>query len=108
MSPRQKEQKTDAASDMELVLYLYIAAGAPNSVQAIDNIRKICHKYHRGAYRLEIIDVLEHPDSAMTAGILVTPTLVKLSPAPAAQIVGNLSDREKVLLIIGSGDENHE
>ena len=108
MSLRQKGQKADADGRTELVLRLYIAAGAPNSVQAVENIKEICHEHHRGAHRLEIIDVLEHPRRAMTAGILVTPTLVKLSPAPVAQVVGNLSDRHKVLLAIGSNRENHE
>ena len=108
MSPRQKEQKADADRRGELVLCLYIVGGAPNSQQAVDNIKEIFHEYHRSAYRLEIIDVLEHPGKAIAAGVIVTPTLVKLSPAPTAQVVGNLSDRQKVLLAIGSKGGNHE
>jgi circadian clock protein KaiB len=108
MSPQQKDQKPAADRGMELVLCLYIAAGAPNSVQAIDNIKRICHEYHRDSYRLEIIDVLEFPERAMDAGILVTPTLLKLSPAPASQVVGNLSDKQKVLLALGSKEKSHE
>lgn len=108
MSLRQNKQVADADRHTELVLRLYVAGSAPNSVQAVENINEICHEYHRDAFRLEIIDVLEHPESAMTAGILVTPTLVKLSPAPAAQVVGNLSDRQKVLIALGSKEKNYE
>jgi len=108
MSMRKKGSKADADRNNELVLRLYIVGGAPNSVQAFDNIKVICDEYHRGVYRLEIIDILENPVRAMTDGILVTPTLVKISPAPAAQIIGNLSDRQKVLLALGSKNENHK
>ena len=108
MSSRQKGQKAAADRGPELVLRLYIAGCASNSVQAVENINEICEEYHRDSYRLEIIDVLEHPRRAMADGILVTPTLLKLSPAPAAQVVGNLSDRKKVILAIGSKDGSHE
>lgn len=102
MSPRQAGPKA-AVTDIEtaVVLRLYIAGGAPNSAQAVANIKHICHEHLRGAYKLQVIDVLEHPRRAMNAGILVTPTLIKLSPPPVEQIVGNLSDTEKVLLAIG-------
>jgi circadian clock protein KaiB len=70
-------------------------------VQAVANLKRICHEHLRGVHRLQVVDILEHPQRAMSAGILVTPTLVKLSPPPAAQVVGNLSDTEKVLIAIG-------
>jgi circadian clock protein KaiB len=87
------------------VLRLYIAGDAPNSVQAVVNIEAICRDCLNGAYDLEIIDVLEYPERAMAAGILVTPTLTKVYPLPAAQVVGNLSDRPRVLLAIGTRSE---
>jgi hypothetical protein len=45
--------------------------------------------------------VLENPRRAMAEGVLVTPSLTKLSPHPAAQVVGNLSDKLRVLLALG-------
>jgi circadian clock protein KaiB len=86
---------------MVSVLRLYVAGNAPNSAQAVANLEEICREYLSGAYDLEIIDVLEHPQRAMAAGILVTPTLSKLYPLPTAQVVGNLSDKPRVLLAIG-------
>ena len=84
-----------------VVLRLYIAGGAPNSMQAIANLEAICAEYLKGGHRLEVVDILENPRRAMAEGVLVTPSLAKLSPLPAAQVVGNLSDRNRVLLALG-------
>lgn len=84
-----------------VVLRLYVAGGAPNSVQAIANLEAICREHLKDGHRLEVVDVLEHPQRAMAEGVLVTPSLAKLSPLPAANVVGNLSDKAKVLLALG-------
>lgn len=84
-----------------VVLRLYIAGGAPNSVEAIANLEAICREHLKGGHRLEVVDVLENPQRAMAEGVLVTPSLAKLSPLPAANVVGNLSDKAKVLLALG-------
>ena len=84
-----------------VVLRLYIAGGAPNSVQAIANLEAICAEYLKDGHRLEIVDVLENPQRAMAEGVLVTPSLTKLSPQPMAQVVGNLSDKVRVLFALG-------
>jgi circadian clock protein KaiB len=87
-----------------LKLRLYVAGGAPNSVRAIANLAAICKEHLQSAFRLEIIDVLKFPLRALADGVLVTPHLAKLSPAPAARIVGNLSDRASVLTALGIGE----
>lgn len=84
-----------------VVLRLYIAGNAPNSLQAIANLEAICAEYLTDGHRLEVVDVLDNPRRAMAEGVLVTPCLAKLSPLPAAQVVGNLSDRKRVLLALG-------
>ena len=84
-----------------VVLRLYVAGGAPNSIQAIANLESICAEYLKDGHRLEVVDVLEDPRRAMAEGVLVTPSLTKLSPQPVAQVVGNLSDRRRVLLALG-------
>lgn len=90
-----------AAVATVVVMRLYVAGGAPNSVQAIANLEAICQQYLKGHCQLEIVDVFEQPLRALADGVIVTPSLVKLSPLPAAQIVGNLSDQSKVLLALG-------
>lgn len=84
-----------------VVMCLYIANSAPNSVRAVANLEAICKKYLKDNFKLEIIDVLEYPLRALADGILVTPSLTKMSPSPAAKIVGNLSDKGSVLRALG-------
>ena len=83
------------------VFRLYIADGAPNSVCALANLYAICRKHFPDSHRIEVIDVLKDPLRALAEAILVTPTVVKLSPAPEQQIIGNLSEEEEVLRALG-------
>jgi len=84
-----------------MVMRLYIANNAPNSVRAISNLEAICKEHLKDNFKLEIIDVLEYPLRALADGILVTPSLAKMSPSPASRIVGNLSDKRSVLHALG-------
>src|SRR5512134_2550538 len=79
-----------------VVMCLNVANGGPNSARAMANLEAICRDYLKGNFKLEIIDVLQSPLRALADGILVTPSLAKVSPLPAAKIVGNLSDKESV------------
>jgi len=90
-----------AGFTMAVVLRLYVAGRAPNSMQAIANLDAICAEYLKEGHKLEVVDVLENPRRAMAEGVLVTPSLTKLSPQPVAQVVGNLSDKMRVLLALG-------
>ena len=102
MSRRRKVSKAaGTGTTTVVVLRLYIAGGAPNSLQAIANLEAICQEYLKDGHKLEVVDVLEHPRRAMAEGVLVTPSLAKLSPLPAANVIGNLSDKAKVLLALG-------
>ena len=83
------------------VFRLYLAGGAPNSVRALANLYAICRKHFPESHRIEVIDVLKEPMRALAEAILVTPTVVKVSPAPELQIIGNLSDEEEVLRALG-------
>ena len=83
------------------VFRLYFAGGAPNSVRALANLYAICRKHFPESHRIELIDVLKDPMRALADEILVTPTVVKLSPAPEQQIIGNLSEEEEVLRALG-------
>lgn len=79
-------------------LRLYITGKTSQSQRAIENLRAICDSELQGLYEIEVIDVLEHPALAEHEKILATPTLVKRLPEPVRKIIGDLSDREKVLL----------
>jgi len=102
MRPRKaKSGRAGPAVTTVMVMRLYIADGAPNSLKAIANLEAICKEYLQDRFKLEIIDVLEFPLRALADGILVTPSLSKIAPSPAAKIVGNLSDRTNLLQALG-------
>lgn len=77
---------------------MYVTGSSPRAETAIANLRRICEEELQGQYALEIIDVLEHPEMAETDRILATPTLVKQLPPPLRRVIGDLSDKDKVLL----------
>ncbi len=80
---------------------LYVADDTPNSVQARANLTALCRQYLPAHHEIEVIDVLREPERALADGILMTPTLVKLAPAPVRKIVGTLSQKETVLHALG-------
>jgi circadian clock protein KaiB len=100
---RKKEVRAtpNAVASTVVVMVLYITESGPNSVQAIANLQAICREHLNENFRLEIIDVLDYPLRALADGIVVTPSLAKVSPLPAAMVVGNLSDRIEVLRALG-------
>jgi len=98
---KTKRSTSGPAVTTVVVMRLYIANNAPNSVRAIANLAAICKQHLKDKFKLEVIDVLEYPLRALADGIVVTPSLAKLSPLPAAKIVGNLSDTSSVLHALG-------
>jgi circadian clock protein KaiB len=79
-------------------LRLYVAGQTPKSVTALANLKKICEEHLAGRYRIEVIDLLVHPQLAAGDQILAVPTLVRSLPEPLKRIIGNLSDMERVLV----------
>src|SRR5512134_4115804 len=98
---RAKDKASSPGVETVVVLRLYISGNAPNSVRAIANLKAICQQYLKDGYKLEVVDVFEQPVRALADGVLVTPSLAKLSPLPVANVVGNLSDKSNVLLALG-------
>ena len=80
------------------VLKLYVAGNTPNSVRALKTLKEILEQEFQGVYALKVIDVLKNPQLAEEDKILATPTLSKILPPPVRKIIGDLSDREKVLI----------
>ena len=84
----------------KFLLKLYITGSNARTDRAIANLRQICEKDLAGQYALEIIDVLENPEAAERDRILATPTLIKELPLPLRRVIGDLSDKDKVLLAL--------
>ncbi len=79
-------------------LRLYVAGQTPKSLAAFANLRKICEEHLAGKYRIEVIDLLENPTLARSDQILAIPTLVRKLPEPVRKIIGDLSNKERVLV----------
>ncbi|HEY6557894.1 MAG TPA: circadian clock KaiB family protein [Polyangiaceae bacterium] len=90
------------AKEPALRLRLYVAGKAPNSVRAIANARAICNEHFAAQHELEVIDMLEQPERALADAIIVSPTLLKLRPLPVQRVIGNLSNTDQVLLVLGT------
>ena len=79
---------------------LYVAGDAANSTQAIANLNALCREYLLERHEIEIVDVFREPKRAMAEGVLLTPTLVRLSPDPVRKIIGNLSEIKPLLQML--------
>lgn len=80
------------------VLTLFVTGRTPRAERAIANLRRLCEDELEGCYELVVVDVLENPQAAEDERILATPTLIKQLPPPLRRVIGDLSDKDKVLL----------
>ena len=95
----KKSPKRKTASDPDhWNLRLYVAGQTPKSVAAIANLRRFCEEHLAGRYTVEVIDLLANPKLARAHDIVAIPTLVRSLPAPMRKIIGDLSNRERVLV----------
>jgi len=78
-------------------LCLYVVGMTPSTQRALQNIRNICEENIRCEYSLEIVDLEQHPSLVKSEQILATPLLVRKSPLPLRKMIGDFSDKEKLL-----------
>ena len=95
---RAFEKAIQDAGSGTYILTLYVTGQTPGSQRAIRNIKKICEEELKGRYELEVIDIYQQPDKAKEAELIAAPTLVKTLPVPIRRLVGDMSDRERVLV----------
>ncbi len=79
-------------------LRLYVAGQTPKSLAALANLKRICEEYLDGQYQIEVIDLMQNPQLAREDQILAIPTLVRKLPEPLRKIIGDLSNKERVLV----------
>jgi circadian clock protein KaiB len=79
-------------------LRLYVAGQTSKSIAAFSNLKKLCEEHLQGQYRIEVIDLLENPALAKGDQIFALPTLVRKLPEPIKKIIGDLSNKERVLV----------
>lgn len=95
---RGSTSRKDHVEMTRVVLKLYVAGRTSRTEQAISAMKEICESDLSNAYDLAVIDVLEWPQLAENEKILATPTVVKELPPPLRRVVGDLSNRERVLV----------
>jgi circadian clock protein KaiB len=83
------------------VLRLYVTGLTPRSTRAITTVRDICEQHLHGNYELEIVDVYQQPGRVSRDQIFAIPTLVKCEPAPQRFVIGDMTDRQRLLFGLG-------
>ena len=89
-------------------LKLYVAGQTPKSLAALANLNKICKEHLQGRYNLQVIDLVKKPQMAQGDQILAIPTLVRRLPVPIRKIIGDLSDLEKVVVVLNLRENGGE
>jgi len=79
-------------------LRLYVAGMTPTSIRAFENLKRLCEEHMHGAYKIQVVDLLERPMLARGDQIIAVPTLVRRLPTPVKKIIGDLSNTERVLV----------
>jgi circadian clock protein KaiB len=98
MQLSESDGATRSAQAQAYQLRLYVAGRTPKSILALTNLKQICEDHLQGRYEIEIIDLLENPQLAQGDQILALPTLVRRLPEPIKKIIGDLSNKERVLV----------
>ena len=97
-STQDFEKAAQNTSEEKYILRLYVAGMSPRSVRAIENIRKICEENLKGRYELDVIDVYQQPEYARKEQLLAAPTLIKKLPLPLRRFIGDMSNKERILV----------
>jgi circadian clock protein KaiB len=97
----KKKETAAMISEGKLILQLYVSGMSPKSMEAIENIRKLCDEHLKDAFELEIIDIYKNPEIAAEQHIVFSPSLIKQLPLPKKTLIGTLSDTEKVVKALG-------
>ncbi len=108
MSKTEKKDKNSAKKYEETlkerkgkekyILRLYVTGMSPQSVRAIENVKKICEENLKGRYELNVVDILQQPEYAKKEQLLAAPTLIKKLPLPLRRLIGDMSNKERILV----------
>ena len=92
---RSKEQR---AAKEKYHLRLFVTGQTSRSTQSVENLKRLCDKYLKGRYELEVIDIYQQPAMASENQIIAAPTLIKRLPLPLRRLVGDFSNQDRVIL----------
>jgi circadian clock protein KaiB len=92
------ETASGKAGNQLYTLRLYVAGLTPRSQEAIRSVTAICEEHLADRFDLEVIDLYQNPVLAKGEQIIAAPTLIKKLPLPLRKIIGNMADKEKILV----------
>jgi circadian clock protein KaiB len=98
---KQFEQALAERGEQVYLLRLYVSGVSPKSIEAINNIKKICEEHLAGQYELEVVDIYQQPRLAAEEQVVAAPMLVKKFPPPLRRLIGNLSNTRQTLHRLG-------
>jgi len=98
MTDSEDINDADDGGSIQYILRLYVAGSTRKSQDAIRNIKKICEEELKGRYDLEVIDIYQQPELAKKEQLLAAPTLIKRLPLPLRRLVGDMSNKERVVV----------
>ena len=96
-SPAEPVSAGESAGPERYILRLYVAGMTSRSARAVDNVRAFCEKHLEGRYDLQVIDVYQQPAIAIDEQVIALPMLIKKSPGMERKLIGDMSDKPKVL-----------
>jgi len=91
----------DFVIDGKVVVQLFVSGMSRKSMEAIENVKRICEEHLEGVFNLEIIDLYKNPEAASTNQIVFSPSLIKQLPLPKKTLIGSFSDTNKVIKGLG-------
>jgi circadian clock protein KaiB len=101
MKRSSKQKRANVLRDSESwILRLYVAGQTPRSIAALSNLKEICENQFKGKYKIEVVDLAQNPQKAREDQIFAIPTLVRQIPVPIRKIIGDLSDKQRVLITL--------
>jgi len=92
------KSKSKPPAGERIELRLYVAGRTARSIAALTNLKRVCEEHAPDRFKIEVIDLLKKPQLASGDQILAVPTLVRRLPRPIRKIIGDLSNKEKLLI----------
>jgi circadian clock protein KaiB len=96
-----KKDAVRVVTEGTIALQLFVSGMSPKSMEAIENIKRLCKEHPHEAFDLEIIDLYKHPELAIEKSIVFSPSLIRQFPLPKKIIIGTLADKAKVIKALG-------
>ncbi|MGE5308134.1 MAG: circadian clock KaiB family protein [Deltaproteobacteria bacterium] len=95
------EELAARGSQGKFRLKLFVIGMTEKSCRAVNNLKHVCDEKLKGRYELEVVDICQKPELTRSYQILAAPTLIKEDPLPRKLLVGDMSDRSRVLKGLG-------